>query len=137
MGDLRAGRVEGFVEVRRAAGYTDRLSERALAPLLGYLRGLGVTPTPPERAAVTPAESLVEEYRTWLRSERGLAESSVEVYRVCCVGEGRDLRHPDSMRRRRASAPTIERSAFAGYRFPPEVIVLAVRLVPALQPVVP
>nr|MDQ6947572.1 IS6 family transposase [Actinomycetota bacterium] len=31
------------------------------------------------------------------------------------------------MRRRRASAPTIDRSAFAGYRFPPEAIVLAVR----------
>ena len=31
------------------------------------------------------------------------------------------------MRRRRASSPKVDRSAFAGYRFPPEVIMLAVR----------
>jgi site-specific recombinase XerD len=80
VGDLTPDRVEEFVEVRRAAGYTGRLSQRALSPLLGYLRGLKVTPTHPEAAAVTPAELLVEEYRTWLTSERGLTQSSVEVY---------------------------------------------------------
>src|ERR1700736_1157404 len=57
-GDLTPDRVEEFVEVRRVAGYTDRLSERALAPLLGYLHGLGVAPTPPDPVAVTPAEVL-------------------------------------------------------------------------------
>jgi len=31
------------------------------------------------------------------------------------------------MRRRRAAGPVVDRSAFAGFRFPPEVITLAVR----------
>src|ERR1700726_4396240 len=62
-GDLTPDRVEEFVEVRRAAGYTGWLSGRGLSPLLGYLRGLGVAPTPPDPVAVTPAELLVEEYR--------------------------------------------------------------------------
>ena len=79
-GDLTVERVEEFVEVRRAAGYTAELSERGLVPLLGYLRGLGVTPTPAEAAATTPAELLVEEYSTYLARERGLASSSVERY---------------------------------------------------------
>jgi integrase/recombinase XerD len=79
-GDLTPERVEEFLEVRRAAGYTAELSGRGLAPLLGYLRGLGVTPIPPERTATTPAEVLVEEYCTFLERERGLAASSVERY---------------------------------------------------------
>jgi integrase/recombinase XerD len=41
VGDLTADRVEEFVEVRRAAGYTDRLSERALAPLLAICAAWG------------------------------------------------------------------------------------------------
>jgi integrase/recombinase XerD len=79
-GDLTPDRVEEFVEVRRAAGYTGWLSGRGLSPLLGYLRGLGVAPTPPDPVAVTPAELLVEEYRAYLASGRGLAASSVERY---------------------------------------------------------
>jgi integrase/recombinase XerD len=80
VGDLTADRVEEFVEVRRAAGYTALLSGRALAPLLGYLRGLGVTPAPREPLAFTAVEVLVEKYSTYLTRERGLAASSVERY---------------------------------------------------------
>lgn len=78
--DLTFERVEEFLEVRRAAGYTAELSRRGLAPLLGYLRGVGVTPTPLRPAATTPAELMVEEYSNYLESERGLATSSVERY---------------------------------------------------------
>src|SRR3974390_1939409 len=42
--DLSDGVVERFLAARRAAGYTLLLSPKALAPLMGYLRGLGVTP---------------------------------------------------------------------------------------------
>lgn len=80
VGDLTADRVEEFVEVRRAAGYTDLLSQRALTRLQGYLDGPGGDADPPGRAAVTPAELLVEEYRSWLTRERGLTEGSVAVY---------------------------------------------------------
>ena len=37
---------EAFLAARRAAGYVMWLSPRALAPLLGYLRRLGVVPVP-------------------------------------------------------------------------------------------
>jgi len=43
---LTAGGAEEFLEARRSAGYTCRLSGRGLAPLLGYLRDLGVVPEP-------------------------------------------------------------------------------------------
>jgi integrase/recombinase XerD len=36
--------VERFLGERRAAGYTNYVTARALAQLLGYLRGLGVAP---------------------------------------------------------------------------------------------
>jgi hypothetical protein len=51
-------------------------------PLLGYMRGLGVAPTPPEPVVSTPSEMLVEEYIRYLVGERGLAVavSSVERY---------------------------------------------------------
>jgi len=61
--DALAGEVvERFLAARRAAGYTSYLSAKALGPLLGYLRGIGVVP--PERAPVLAgAEALLERYR--------------------------------------------------------------------------
>jgi integrase/recombinase XerD len=77
---LTADRAREFLAVRRADGYTLELSERGMAPLLDYLRGLGVTPVPPEPAACTAAELLVEDYRRYLVSEQGLAQSTVRAY---------------------------------------------------------
>ena len=50
-----------------------------LAPLLGYLADLGVAPdlVVVPVAVVTAAERLVEDYREYLLSERGLAASTV------------------------------------------------------------
>jgi integrase/recombinase XerD len=39
---LSTATVDAFMAARRAAGYTAYLTPKALAPLLGYLRGLGV-----------------------------------------------------------------------------------------------
>jgi hypothetical protein len=53
--------------------------------------------------------------------------------RVCCIGraqvEWRSCLAEDAgrMRRRGAARPQVHRSAFAGFRFPPEVITVAVR----------
>lgn len=44
--------VERFLAERRAAGYTNYVTGRAVAPLLGYLRGLGVAPAASPRLAV-------------------------------------------------------------------------------------
>ena len=79
-GDLRPARVEEFLSARRAEGYTALLSGQGLAPLLGYLRGLGAAPVAAEPAASTPAEILVQEYRAYLAHERRLAASSIERY---------------------------------------------------------
>lgn len=79
-GDLRPAQVEDFLSARRAEGHTALLSGQGLAPLLGYLRGLGATPVAAEPVASTPAEILVEEYSTYLAHERRLAASSIERY---------------------------------------------------------
>ncbi|MCA1680406.1 MAG: tyrosine-type recombinase/integrase [Actinobacteria bacterium] len=54
----------------------DLTGARALGPLLGYLRGLGVVP---ERLgwANTPVERLLADYRDYLERERGLAVGTV------------------------------------------------------------
>jgi integrase/recombinase XerD len=72
--------VERFLEERRAAGYTDRITWRAMVPLLGYLRGLGVAPPPSPRVVVGAAEVLLAEYREYLAVERGLTAGTIEGY---------------------------------------------------------
>src|SRR4051812_39604344 len=52
--------VAEFVAARRAAGYTAYRSPKALTPLLGYLRGLGVTPQAVPQPAEGPVEVLLE-----------------------------------------------------------------------------
>lgn len=71
--------VTAYLEERRANGYTCWLSSRGLAPLLGYLADLGVAPdlVVVPVAVVTAAQRLVEDYREYLLSERGLAASTV------------------------------------------------------------
>src|SRR6266536_1603446 len=78
--DLGGCVVERFVAARRADGYTKYLSARALAPMLGYLRGLDVMaePVPPEPR--TPADELVGRFGEYLARERCLAVESIRSY---------------------------------------------------------
>lgn len=69
-----------FLEDRRAAGYTDRITWRAMAPLLGYLRGLGVAPPASPRVVVGAVEVLLADYREYLAVERGLTADTIEGY---------------------------------------------------------
>jgi integrase/recombinase XerD len=78
--ELTAGQAEEFLADCRARGYTCWLSERGVAPLLGYLRGLGVVPAPDRQQPVTEAALLLERYRAWLAGERGLAASTMRYY---------------------------------------------------------
>ena len=64
-----------YLQARRAAGYRDLISALAVAPLLGYLRGLGVAPVPR-----TPADRLLAEFAGYLTRERGLSAASVRSY---------------------------------------------------------
>jgi integrase/recombinase XerD len=56
------------------------LSTKAMAPVLAYLRGVGVVPTPGPVGPATAAEELVEHYRAYLVQERGLAAATVCSY---------------------------------------------------------
>jgi len=72
---LTPGMADRFLGVRRERDVSLR-SWRALHPLVGYLRGLGVVP---KLAAVadSPVDRLLAEYRDYLLRERGLTAGSV------------------------------------------------------------
>jgi integrase/recombinase XerD len=82
--DLTAPVAERYVAARRVAGYAGYRSVRALAPLLGYLRRLGVIPLPDAPSPATPAEELLRRYQRYLVSERGLGTETAAGY-ACFV----------------------------------------------------
>jgi integrase/recombinase XerD len=69
-----------FVQARRAAGHRSGVSDRAIAPILGYLRGLEVVLPSTVAVPVTPLELLLAQYRRYLDDERGLATGTVVHY---------------------------------------------------------
>jgi integrase/recombinase XerD len=80
VGELRAKEVERFQLSRHEAGYSFLRSIRAMQPILGYLRGLGIVP-----AALSPPVSGVHEaalarYRGYLILERGIRNASASRY---------------------------------------------------------
>jgi site-specific recombinase XerD len=80
VGELRgAVVVERFVAARRAR-YTRHVSPRALAPLLGYLRGTGVVAARAAAVPPSPAEAVLERHRCYLVSERGLRAETARGY---------------------------------------------------------
>ncbi len=78
--DLAPDVAERFCTARRAAGYTDRATVRALDPLLGYLRALGVAPAECGRAPAGPVEELLSSFRGYLEHERGLVPAAARGY---------------------------------------------------------
>ena len=71
-------RITAFIVARHAAGCRRAPGPRAMAPLLSYLREVGVVAAvQPQR---TPLELLLAQYRKWLVDERGLAASTVLRY---------------------------------------------------------
>ena len=69
-----------FLAARRADGYAALRSARALAPLLGHLRGLGAAPPPRMPVLQTPADRLAMRFGEYLARERGLAGDSIRSY---------------------------------------------------------
>ena len=69
-----------FLAARAAAGYTAHRSPKALSPLLGYLRGLGVAPLPTPVVARGPVEMLLERYCRYLVGERGVGAATARGY---------------------------------------------------------
>jgi len=87
-------RIEEFLAHRRSLGYTLWLSTKATGPMLVYLRGLGVVPTPAPKIPATEAEELQEDYRAYLVQERGLAVGTIVGYlhvaRLFCAARAVD-----------------------------------------------
>ncbi len=77
---LDADAVDAFLAARRVAGYASFVTRRAMAPLLGFLRGVGAAPAAVAPVAGTPAEVLLERYRRYLLVERGLAAGTARDY---------------------------------------------------------
>lgn len=104
VGDLSSGGVERFLSYRAAGGYVERLSPRGLAPLLSYLRALGVLgePAAPEQTA---EERVLDEFAGYLVRERGLAAATVSQYRWIAALLSAT---------RAAAAPGIDRVGLAG-----------------------
>jgi integrase/recombinase XerD len=92
--EFTTARVEEFLEHRRTEGYTLWLSTKATVPMLGYLRGLDVIPTPAPAAATGETEVLQEQYRAFLVQERGLATGTIAGYlhvaRLFCAARAVD-----------------------------------------------
>jgi integrase/recombinase XerD len=74
---LTGERVAEFLCARRSAGYTLWLSEKGVAPLLTYLRSIGVAPALEAPVPVASADRVLEEFRFYLVHERGLAPGTV------------------------------------------------------------
>ncbi|WP_405100799.1 site-specific integrase [Micromonospora sp. NBC_01412] len=82
-GELTREVVREFLRERRSAGVRAGVGERALTPLLTYLRRLGTVPPPAVTAAVEPVDVLIGEYQRYLEDERGLAAGTVRHYLRC------------------------------------------------------
>jgi site-specific recombinase XerD len=79
VGGLSEPVIERYLAERRAAGYVEYRSLKAMRPLLDYLAPLGVLPVP---APVRPdaVEELLGRYRDYLLVERGLTAGTVRGY---------------------------------------------------------
>jgi site-specific recombinase XerD len=75
--------IERYLAQRRAAGYVEYLSVKAVRPLLDYLTPLGVLPVA-EEVPTGPVEEFLGRYRDYLLRERGLTAGTARGY-VDCV----------------------------------------------------
>jgi site-specific recombinase XerD len=82
-GGLTSVVVREFQQQRRSVGVRAGIGDRALAPMLEYLRRSGMVPPPAVMVAVTPVDVLLSEYRRYLEDERGLAAGTVKHYLRC------------------------------------------------------
>ena len=83
MGDLSMAQVDRFLSDRRSAGARKLKTRKALGPILGYLRGLGLAPAAEAPVEDGPAGEILNRYRQFLTTERGLAPVTAVRYIDC------------------------------------------------------
>lgn len=77
---LSATQVERFLCARRAAGYRNHLTRKAMQPILTYLRGLGVAPVLAAPAPSGAVDVALGRYQHYLIVERGLKRTTARGY---------------------------------------------------------
>lgn len=83
MGDLCMAQVDRFMADRRAAGVRKLKTRKALSPILGHLRGLGLAPAAEAPVEQGPAGEVLSRYRQFLTRERGLVPETTLRYVDC------------------------------------------------------
>jgi site-specific recombinase XerD len=78
--ELTRDRVAAFLSDRQMRGHRDLVSIVGAAPLLDYLMGIGAIPAQVFAVPDGPGRPLLESYRRYLVTERGLAVRTVERY---------------------------------------------------------
>lgn len=76
--DLNENHLKRHLSDLQEAGRRRVAGPRGIVPLLTFLREAGVVPAP--QVALSPAEVLLERYRCWMGSERGLSASTMLRY---------------------------------------------------------
>src|ERR1700678_878121 len=76
--DLDEERVEQHLADLRKAGRRRVAGPRGMVPLLTFLREAGAVPA--AQVIASPAESLLDRYRSWMESERGLSAATMLRY---------------------------------------------------------
>lgn len=71
-GDLSMAQVDRFLSDRRSADVARHKTRKALGPILGYLRELGIAPAAETTGEDGPAGEILSRYRQFLTTERGL-----------------------------------------------------------------
>ena len=71
--------VDAYFAERRAVGYVGHVTGRALRPLIGYLRRLGVVADVAPVVPASPVERVLARYRDWQLTERGLTETTADL----------------------------------------------------------
>jgi integrase/recombinase XerD len=82
---LDSGQVAAFLADRRRRGRTDLISPAGSRPLIGYLAGAGAIPRQQFVIPDGPAREVLERYRRYLQTERGLTEQTAERYTQIAV----------------------------------------------------
>jgi site-specific recombinase XerD len=82
---LDSGQVAAFLADRRRRERTDLISPAGARPLIGYLAGTGAIPRQQFIIPDGPAREVLERYRRYLETERGLTEQTAERYTEIAV----------------------------------------------------
>ncbi|HUY73157.1 MAG TPA: site-specific integrase [Candidatus Dormibacteraeota bacterium] len=106
--DFTPAKAELFLQERRAAGYSNHLSSKALAPLLAQLRRIGAAPPPPAAPAPAgPVEELLGRYQRYLILERGFRERTARRYESAVRPFLAEMASPEGLDLSRLSASEV------------------------------